>query len=150
MAYMSSHTNILSGDMLPEHKVMLQLFSKAAKLPQVLFTQNSIAMQSAFMKVSQSVWMERLNDLQTALQARNTTEGVRRFLVICRNNNLRPRTEELLNAVFLQKYDELIDKVKYDYDGFFPYRITKMNQKLLVFEKLTHSELIEYILSHKP
>ncbi len=145
MAYMSRHSSIIDN-VPPEQLEMLKLFNHANQLPKILVTQNSAVMQAAFMKVPQDVWMERLFDLQRALKANKTTEATRRFLVTARKSDMLPYIDELLDRAFLGKYEELIEKVRYDYDGFFPYKVTKISKQLLIFEKLEYAELVEYVL----
>lgn len=150
MAHMDSYPTMTNNNILPGQFELIKLFSIANQLPQILFTQNSQAMQAAFLKVPQSVWMTRLNDLQIALKSKSQREGVKLFLLNRHDSNLLPGLETLLDAVFMEKYLELVNKVQFDYGGFFPYKITRMNQKLLVFEKLEYMELNTYIVSHKP
>lgn len=148
MAYMSSPSVILGESPSAEHLAMLKAFTRANGLPQVLLTHNSTMMQKAFMSVSQYTWMSRIEDLQVALKVKNASESVRRMLVTARKCEQLPHINQLLDRAFLEKYDELTSKIKFDYDGFFPYRITKMNKDLLVFEKLQYAELVTYILSN--
>lgn len=147
MAYLDTHSSILSN-ISPDKLELIKLFNKANQLPKGLITQNSLLMQAAFTKVPQDVWMERLIDLQIALKTKKSTEANRRLLVTARKSDMLPHVDQLLDQAFLQKYEELIEKVRYDFNGFFPYKVSLMNQQLLVFEKLEYSELLTYIFSH--
>lgn len=165
MAYMSTHSTTLS-DVSPEHLALLKLFNKANLLPDILTSHNSALMQKAFLSAAQDNWKLHLQHLQEALQAKNTVEGTRKFLLakldfysditepllVVIPTGVAPTTDNtkrLLAQAFLEKYEELRDKIDYDYEGFFPYQVSDYNQYLLVFKKLPPEAITRYILEFK-
>lgn len=130
----------------PEVLMMKDYFNKAHSFPKQLVTQNQSRMQKAFLSVPQDIWFERVVDLQDALQAYRLPDVKRRAMVAGRSAGMSERIDQILDSAFLGKYEELIGRVLYDFDGFFPYAVSKVNQNLIVFEKMSALTLVEYVV----
>lgn len=131
---------------LTDHLAMKRYFDTAKCYPKLLITQNSPLMQHAYLMVPANVWSERILDLQDALQLSRSNEQSRRRMVLARGSGMTAHVDEVLDRAFLQKYDELLLRVKNDLNDYFPYRVSRTNQKLMVFERLDQFELINYVL----
>lgn len=125
---------------------MSDYLTKARHFPKILVTQNSAVMQKAYTMVPAEVWWERLHDLQDALHNYKGDAGVRRIIATGRASGLSPQIDSILDAAFIDKYEHLINRVVYDFENFFPYRITRTNQKLMIFEMMDDTRLIEHVL----
>lgn len=142
----------LSKDMAdlgrPQIKSMEEYFSLSKAFPQVLVTHNRASMQRAYTSVPHDIWTERLLDLQEALQSSRNGEWARRGIVTRHPaHDMAPCVTKLLDKAFLAKYEELLLRVTHDFKDFFPYRVACTSPQLMVFEKLTHFELIECVMN---
>lgn len=124
-----------------------EYFKEAKNFPQLLGTQNSRFMQNVFLAVPQHVWTQRVANLELALQSSRQGDTARRHIVT------RPPTlgisllaQEQLNNAFLEKYEELMQKVKYEFHDYFPYHIKSTGAKVMLFEKMSDLELVRYVL----
>jgi hypothetical protein len=120
---------------------MQKRFATAKQLPKYLITQNDPLMKKAFTLVPAVIWAGRINSLQNALQFSFSNDLHKRVFA----PEHYSETSDTLDVAFSNKYDELIGKVLYDFDGFWPYRISRTNQDLMVFDKLDDMALIEYV-----
>lgn len=135
------------ADMTPEVKMMQRHFEKVKAYPDTLVSHNNVFIQQAFTTVSQEVWMDRVLDLQQALQSFRNSEVVRRRMVTQSPlPNISESLRKDLNKAFVQKYDELMPRVLNDFHDFFPYAIDRMNPQVMVFKKMSRFELIEYVM----
>lgn len=130
----------------PEVMGLKKYFEIAKRFPAVLVTQNKGAMQQAYVMVPIDVWTERMIDLQNALQSSKTNTTMRRNLVTLRSAGMSPLVDDVLDRAFLEKYDELMERIIYDFEDFFPYNVTATNQKSMIFEKMRDLELVQYVL----
>jgi hypothetical protein len=139
--------NMTSNPELQSEVLALKkLFESAKQFPQVLVTQNKGAMQQAYVKVPLETWAERVMDLQEALQCSRAGTLLRRSMVTFRSSGMTPLVDELLDKAFLDKYDELMERIIYDFNDFFPYNITATNPKVMIFEKMPDAEMVEYVI----
>lgn len=127
---------------------LITLFTRTKIMPKMLVTHNTPEMASLFTRVSQSIWMQRLDNLQMALHNRQADEGQRRFSVLSNENDVSNDLNELLSNSFIEKYDELALKAKYDFDGFFPYRLHSFNSKMVMWEMMPGMNLTNYVLQN--
>lgn len=127
---------------------LITLFTKTKIMPKILITHNSLEMVNLFTRVSQSIWMQRLDNLQMALHNRQVDEGQRRFSVLSNENEVSGELNGLLSNCFLEKYDELALKTKHDFNGFFPYRLQSFNSKMVIWEMLPGMNLTNYVLQN--
>lgn len=121
-------------------------FTEAASFPKYLVTHSGAVMQKAYPLVPASVWGEKVTDLTRALQRAHENPAVRRMLVTAHPAEMTAEIDQLLDNAFLDKYDQLLGRVVNDFKDFFPYRVARSNQKLLVFERLDNLRLVEYVL----
>jgi hypothetical protein len=56
------------------------------------------------------------------------------------------QVDEVVDAAFLNKYEELMGRVMNDFRDFFPYKVARSNQRIMIFEKLGQLDLIEYVM----
>lgn len=132
----------------PEVKLLQEYFRIAKQLPQKLITQNNPAMQEAFKSVSRSIWTHRVTDLELALQSSRNSEKARREMVTrFPAENMPIWVTDLLNQAFVGKYEELILRVKNDFNDFFPYHISGTSPKIMVLDKMTDVELINCVMT---
>lgn len=131
----------------PEAHLMQKYYKETKIFPKLLVTHNNASMQRAYLSVSQDIWIERVLDLQMALQSTLNSEKARRDMVT-RSPALHmlPEVTELLDRAFLSKYDELMLRVRNDFYNFFPYKIGQMSPQLMIFEKMDQVELISYVM----
>lgn len=127
---------------------LITLFTRTKIMPKILITHNTAEMANLFTRVSQSIWMQRLDNLQMALHNRQADEGQRRFSVLFNENEVSGELNELLSNCFLEKYEELALKAKYDFNGFFPYRLQSFNSKMVIWEMLPGMNLTNYVLQN--
>lgn len=130
----------------PEVMTMKKYFDIAKHFPNRLITQNKPNMQRAYVSVPLDVWAERVLNLQDALQSSRNSNQVRRSIVIMKYTGMTDRVEEVLDSAFLDKYDELMHRVLYDFNDFFPYIITHTSQQVFIFEKMKDMDLISYVI----
>ncbi|BAW19134.1 hypothetical protein [Ralstonia phage RP31] len=131
---------------LTDHVTMKYYFDTVKPYPKHLVTQNHKVMQQAYVMVPADIWSERIIDLQDALQLTNANDWRRRQIVTSHSAGMSAMVDEVLDAAFLAKYDELLARVTNDFRNLFPYKIARTNQKLMVFEKLDNMQLVEYVL----
>jgi hypothetical protein len=132
----------------PEVAMLQQYFSIAKKLPNTLVTQNHISLQEAYTTVPGDIWMNRVVDLELALQSSRNSEQARRNIVTrFPADNMAPWVTDLLDRAFLLKYEELIKRVKYDFNDFFPYHIAATNPKVMLLTKMSDTELINCVMT---
>lgn len=131
---------------LSDHRLMREYFNTIKNYPKLLITQNNAIMQQAYLAVPANVWSERLIDLQNALQSTDSNDIRRRRMVTAHGAGMSAHVDEVLDAAFLGKYDELLPKVTNDFRNLFPYKVARTNQKLIVFERLDQFQLINYVL----
>jgi hypothetical protein len=152
------HNEIYSGEIraiqfddismpLLERGQLREYFREAKNFPQLLGTQNSRFMQQVFLSVPQHVWTQRVANLELALQSSRQGDTARRNIVT------RPPTlgisllaQDQLNNAFLEKYEELLHRVKLDVHDYFPYHIKSTSAKVMLFEKMSDLELVRYVL----
>lgn len=135
-------------DTQPRRDELISLFTKTKRLPKGLVVHNTEAMNHAFYKTSQAVWMQRLDNLQETLRNRAVDEGTRRFMILNNENDVSEQMNKMLGDAFLEKYDELALRVKYDFGGFFPYSINSFNARMIVFELMPGMNLTDYVINH--
>jgi hypothetical protein len=132
----------------PEVAMLQQYFRIAKNLPQLLVTQNQPALQEAYRSVSRSIWTQRVTDLELALQSSRNSEKARRDMVTrFPAENMPLWVTDLLNHAFTAKYEELILRVKHDFNDFFPYHIASTSPKIMVLEKMTDIQLINCVMT---
>jgi hypothetical protein len=131
----------------PEVKMLQEYFRIAKHLPDRLITQNHPAMQEAYKSVSRNIWTHRVTDLELALQSSRNSEKARRDMVTrFPAENMPIWVTDLLNQAFMGKYEELILRVKNDFQDFFPYHIASTSPKIMVLNKMTNVELIDCVM----
>lgn len=126
---------------------MQRYFEMSKKYPQLLVTQNDRKIREAYTAVSRNIWNYRIHDLEEALRCTGAAEQARRDVVTRNPVEMMPVwITDQLNEAFLQKYEELIPRVKNDFQDFFPYRISQTSPKLMIFEKMNQFELISCVM----
>lgn len=131
----------------PQVMQMKKYFDMAKCFPKYLITQNKPVMKKAFAMVPAAIWSERIYDLQEALQLSHASDWQRRVIVTARSSGMTDTVDRALDVAFLDKYEELMEKVLYQFDDFFPYAVSRTNRDLFVFEKMDSSQLVQYVLS---
>lgn len=145
---MFSMSNEWSDRARPEVGMLQQYFRVAKALPNTLVTQNHASLQEAFKSVPRSIWVNRVVDLELALQSSRNSEQARRSLVTrFPAENMPPWVTDLLDHAFLTKYEELILRVKHDFNDFFPYHIAATNPKVMLLTKMSDKELINCVMT---
>lgn len=130
----------------PEVMSMQKYFSMAKHFPKYLITQNGVMMKKAFTMVPAEIWWERITDLQEALQLSGANDFQRRIIVTARSSGMSEEVDHALDLAFTNKYEEMMEKVLHSFNDFWPYRISRTNQDLLIFNKLNGMELVEYVM----
>lgn len=144
---MFSLANDLVDLKTPEVKMMQRYFERVKNFPEYLVTHNNVSVQRAYLAVPQEVWMQRVLDLQQALQSFRNGEIARRSIVTQSPlEEVLPIVRNKLDKAFISKYEELMLRVKNDFEDFFPYSIDSTNPQLMVFKKMSRFELIEYVM----
>lgn len=145
---MNSHSDDIRqlGLGLSDRVLMQRRFQTAAKAPRYLVSHNSGIVQSAYRSVPADVWGERCLDLTTALQASRSDAHTRRTLVTLSPAGMSARVDQLVDIAFIEKYEQLMPRVLLDFEDFYPYKIHRTNEKLMVFARLSELELVEYVL----
>lgn len=144
--------NLLSADstrldlIRPEVMSMQKYFSMAKHFPKYLVTQNGKMMKKAFTMVPAEIWWDRLIDLQEALQLSGANDLQRRNIVTAHPSGMSSVIDVVLDLAFIHKYEEMIEKVLYNFDDFFPYTLSRSNQDLFVFKKMSNMKIVEYVL----
>lgn len=131
----------------PEIMSMKKYFDRAKYFPKVLVTQNKPKLQQAFALASADTWSSRLIGLEDALQTPKIPDRMRRSFLISSSADTTDAVKKLLDEAFLEKYEELLFRVLYDFDDFFPYGITRANHQVIIFEKLDPLSLTKHVLS---
>lgn len=135
------------SDCTPEIKMMQRYFEQVKHFPEQLVTHNNLRMQHAFVSVTQEVWMQRVLDLQQALQSFRNGEAARRRMVTQSPlPSVMTWLVEEVNDVFLLKYEEMMQHVLHNFQDFFPYSIEQATPQVMVFKKMGRFELIEYVM----
>lgn len=122
-------------------------FSNTKQFPQYLITQNKPAMRKAFTIVPVDILTMRIQHLQLTLQSGSMDDSLNKISIVCSSSGKNPYLETILDRAFLEKYEELREKVIHVFNNFFPYRISSTTQDLFIFEKLDNMELVEYVLA---
>lgn len=131
----------------PEVKMLQQYFRIARNLPDLLVTQNQPALQEAYKSVPRNIWTYRVTDLELALQSSRNSEKARRDMVTrFPAENMPVWVTDLLNQAFVGKYEELLLRVKNDFQDFFPYHIASTSPKVMLLKKLSDVELIDCVM----
>lgn len=130
----------------PEIMSMKKHFEMAKRYPRFLITQNDAAMKKAFTMVPAEIWWERITDLQEALQLSGANDFQRRIIVTARSSGMSEAVDDALDAAFVSKYEEVMEKVLYSFDDFFPYTVSRSNRELFVFEKMSSLRMVQYVL----
>lgn len=134
------------SEIRPELTSMKNYFDRAKHFPRVLISQNNPELQKAYILVPADIWGERVMDLQEALQSSKLSTFMRRNIVVARRCGMSSLVEETMDNAFLKKYEELMNRVIYDFDDFFPYQITRSNQQVMIFEKFDPLSMVQYVL----
>lgn len=124
------------------------LFDTVLRFPKHLVTHNEKIMQRAYTLVPADIWGEKCMDLTQALQLSRGNELSRRQIITGRPAGMTPMVDEIVDAAFSGKYDELMNRVRHDFEDFWPYRLARSNQKLMIFEKLSSMQLVEFVMKH--
>lgn len=122
------------------------LFDTVLRYPRHLVTHNEKIMQRAYTLVPADIWGEKCMDLTQALQLSRGNELARRTIITGRAAGMSPMVDELLDAAFVNKYEELMARVQNDFEDFWPYKLARSNQKLMIFEKLGAMDLVEFVM----
>lgn len=145
---MFSMSNEWSDRARPEIKMLQDYFRIAKRLPHTLVTQNHISLQEAFITVPYDIWTNRVVDLELALQSSRNSEMARRRMVTrFPADNMPPWVTDLLDQAFLKKYEELILRVKHDFNDFFPYHISATSPKVMMLTKMNDQDLINCVMT---
>lgn len=136
-----------TGMPLAELGQMRSYFRESKNFPQLLVTQNSRFMQGVFLTVPQHVWTQRVANLELALQASRQGDAARRLIITeSPTVDISLIAREQVNNAFLEKYEELMRRVKLDFQDYFPYHIKSTSAKVMLFEKMSELELVRYVL----
>lgn len=130
----------------PQVMQMKKYFDMAKYFPKYLITQNQPSMKKAFAMVPAAIWAERIYDLQEALQLSCASDLQRRNIITARPSGMTDTVDHALDIAFLGKYEELMERVLYDFEDFFPYTVSRSNRDLFVFEKMSNMRIVEYVL----
>lgn len=130
----------------PKIMLMKKYFDMAKYFPQYLITQNKPVMKKAFTMVPAAIWAERIHVLQEVLQMSRASDLQRRSIITAHSSGMVDTVDDVLNIAFLDKYEELMEKVLYQFDDFFPYTVSRTNRDLFVFEKMNSMRIVEYVL----
>lgn len=131
---------------LPKIMSIKKYFDIAKCSPKYFITQNKPSMKQVFVTVPAATWAERVYSLQEALQTSRISDAQRRSIITSHSSGISDTVDNALNIAFLDKYEELMEKVLYGFDDFWPYQISRTNQNLMVFNKLNDMDLVEYVM----